>query len=379
VVRDPGPWTALAKAYREHGLVLVIGAGASVASGIPSWQDLLARIANGLRRRGDRDFAEGGRLVEDLRASDRFSLAAIASLLRAKSGSERRFTERLRKALYAEFAPYQLPKSDRRAWYAAVRAACEPNTTLRAVAALCAIGCQSGRRVAYRRNPRIHAVVSFNVDTLLRAYVEARYGRPGGHVLVRTVERASKEPSAKKTSIHHMHGLLRFDERVADEAADKLVFTEQQYFDFFNDPTSQFNYTFLYLLREHPCLFVGLSMRDDNIRRLLHYSRAERKLAHAEEERALRRAGRRRGGPPEGTDPSRRHFALLQCSSSAAVDALTERSLADLGTAVVWVDDFKAIPARLGRVYAAGRDGPWRLVYGGTGVEITLPRPSPAP
>ncbi|HEU0079649.1 MAG TPA: SIR2 family protein [Longimicrobiaceae bacterium] len=55
-----------------------------------------------------------------------------------------------------------------------------------------------------------------------------------------------------------------------DEAPDVRVFTEQEYFDFFNRPTSIYNYTFLHLLREFPCLFIGLSLKDDNIRRLLH-------------------------------------------------------------------------------------------------------------
>ena len=31
-----------------------------------------------------------------------------------------------------------------------------------------------------------------------------------------------------------------------------------------------------YLLCEYFCLFIGLSLNDDNIRRLLHYSKVER-------------------------------------------------------------------------------------------------------
>lgn len=56
-----------------------------------------------------------------------------------------------------------------------------------------------------------------------------------------------------------MHGLLRFDEKRDDrgkEAQDRVVITEQDYYDFFNDPTSIFNYTSLHLLREHSCLFA---------------------------------------------------------------------------------------------------------------------------
>lgn len=76
-----------------------------------------------------------------------------------------------------------------------------------------------------------------------------------------------------------MHGFLRFDQAARDlskNAPDAAVLTEQDYFEFFNDPMSLFNYTFMYLLREPPCLFIGLSMQDENIRRLLYFSRMER-------------------------------------------------------------------------------------------------------
>jgi hypothetical protein len=57
---------------------------------------------------------------------------------------------------------------------------------LRAVAALCAKW--DDRTRSFVRNDRIHAVVNFNLDALLREYVAVRYKR----ALVRSVERASK-------------------------------------------------------------------------------------------------------------------------------------------------------------------------------------------
>lgn len=104
-----------------------------------------------------------------------------------------------------------------------------------------------------------------------------------------TVERASAGPYAQSESergsfvprrinIYHLHGYLRFDKKAGEprKETDKITLTEQDYFDVFNDPTSIFNYTFLHLLREWTCLFIGLSMQDENVRRLLHYSAKER-------------------------------------------------------------------------------------------------------
>ncbi len=141
--------------------------------------------------------------------------------------------------------------SDISTWTVLQRA-CAKNYTLRAVAALCAKW--DDRTRSFVRNDRIHAVVNFNLDALLREYVAVRYKRP----LVRSVERASKSRDAARINLYYMHGFLRFDSKAQDaekEAFDKLVLTEQEYFNFFNSPTSIFNYTFLYILREYSCRF----------------------------------------------------------------------------------------------------------------------------
>ncbi len=139
-----------------------------------------------------------------------------------------------------------------------------------------------------------------------------------------------------------MHGLIKFY-ATSELGDDELpcVLTEQQYFDFFNRPNSVFNYTFLYLLREFNCIFLGMSMRDDNIRRLLHYSTSERRGAGA-------RAKEVDGKPP---CTALRHFAILKRHSSQR-DELIEISLRRLGTRVLWVRDYSSeIPERLAYIY----------------------------
>jgi hypothetical protein len=141
-----------------------------------------------------------------------------------------------------------------------------------------------------------------------------------------------------------MHGLLHFDKNQSeDRKSVPCVFTEDEYFDFFNRPNSVFNYTFLYLLREFHCVFIGSSMQDQNIRRLLHYSASERR------------------GPR--SDPRRsglRHFALLPRSGSAKNDDIVDLSLRLLGTRALWLDSHDEIPMRLEQLY--GQPG-WDTVY----------------
>jgi SIR2-like domain len=149
------------------------------------------------------------------------------------------FSEVVRDALYEKFEPYKQRHERHLDLDTVLQRACAKNYTLRAVAALCAKW--DDRTRSFVRNDRIHAVVNFNLDALLREYVAVRYKRP----LVRSVERASKSRDAAKINLYYMHGFLRFDSKAQDaekEAFDKLVLTEQEYFNFFNSPTSIFNY-----------------------------------------------------------------------------------------------------------------------------------------
>jgi hypothetical protein len=84
-------------------------------------------------------------------------------------------------------------------------------------------------------------------------------------------------------SVYHIHGYLP----PTREPAERVVLTETDYFDVFAEPLGAFTYTFLYLLREFSCIFIGLSMRDDNLRRLLYYSARERLSSMADAQLAV--------------------------------------------------------------------------------------------
>jgi hypothetical protein len=332
-------WAHLGTVYQEHGVVLVLGAGVSTGSGLPSWSELLERLADGL---GETEslFGDSGR--------SSVPLPVVASILQARCGSRTEFIKRVRETLYRDFPffPGGVTKANRGRLVEEIR---RKNLTLRTVASLCARR-EIGQR-GYTTNPRVRAVVTFNLDAVLQAYVYARYEKR----LLRTIERASAQAFPERTNLYHMHGYLRFDQKAGNrmkEAPDAVVLTEQDYFDFFGDPTGLFNYTFLYLLREWPCLFVGLSMQDENIRRLLHFSKKER-------ERGLKNEGRKAA---QARLEVLRHFAILKRSDAPRSDRAVEESLGGLGTSVLWIDDHAELEPRLRAMYeAAGPD--WSLVF----------------
>ena len=322
--------------YQERGLVLALGAGVSAGCGLPSWPELLCRI-------GEECFAAKGReTVQQLLAAGA-TLPAIAGILESKRPKSAVFLELLGKALYREFQFREpiIKETQQQKLNQFVR---EQNSTMQAVAAFCAQ--RTSARGPFEANQRVRAVVNFNVDSVLRAYARARYGA----YLFRTIEGVAKLSRIGRIPIYHMHGLLKFyrSNRRDEDEPMRCVFTEAEYFDFFNRPNSVFNYTFLYLLREYNCLFIGMSMNDENIRRLLHYSTAEQR----------ERAAGRGGGAWERK--ALRHFAILKRGPSPLLDELTDVSLRRLGTRVLWIKDFQEIPERLAFVYSRPA---WKRVY----------------
>lgn len=317
----------LGDAYERSGLVLVLGAGVSRKSDLPTWSELLAALAIEFIGPG------GAALLDELK-SQGFGAPAIASVLESHCPKGVSFADAVRDKLYADFPYYDASGTGAREESGFADYVARTNHTLAAVAALCAR--KHPHAQAFFANPRIHAIINFNFDAIFRKYVFARYGP-----LVRTTERASKSRIPDRISVYHLHGYLRFDAKLGqkDKESDKLVFTEQQYFDFTTDQLSLFTYTFLYLLREYPCLFIGLSMQDANLRRLLHHSYDERVNGHGEEGEADIAAGK-----------STRHFAILQQGSETSREA-AERSLLRLGVQPLWVTDHAEIPGLLGKVY----------------------------
>jgi hypothetical protein len=190
--------------------------------------------------------------------------------------------------------------------------------------------------------------VNFNIDSLLEAYPTAKYQKR----LLRTVERASAGRRPEKINVYHIHGFLRFDQKIDSEheSSDKIVLGEDEYYELFNNPSGIFNYTFLYLLREYSFLFIGLSMQDINLRRHLYLSRKEIVDSYKEEKISTLKL--------ENKIKSRvnKHFAILKKTGHLISDDYHEQTLANLGVHVIWVDDYEEIKDILEEVYSFKKD-----------------------
>lgn len=327
----------LRKAYADGHVALGLGAGVSQASGLPSWNELVCRLAEALPdigRKSAQSLLDAG-----------YDATVLATVLRRKAGSDDAFANLVREALYKDFSfEAAVGKSNHRRFVEHIR---NTNPTLHAVGSMCGSLIEGER---FRPNPRIRAVMTLNIDALLEMYTRARFR---GRVL-RTVERAAASASSSKIHSYHLHGYLVRElaspsrEARSQEADDRLVLTEQQYFDVVANANSFVNYTMLYLLREYRFLFVGLSMRDPNLRRALHLSFTERiRELEAEGETTAM-----------ATSRAARHWAIM-VRRDAEIDAATTILLEVIGVKPLWVDAYADIPALLQSLYESAGNQRW--------------------
>jgi hypothetical protein len=119
--------------------------------------------------------------------------------------------------------------------------------------------------------------MTLNIDALLEMYARAvpreDLGHRGASLGQRKLDEDPFVPRAGRPG-PRVGSASRAKRTV--ESDDRLILTEQQYFDVVANANGFVNYTMLHLHREYRFLFIGLSMRDPNLRRALHLSFSER-------------------------------------------------------------------------------------------------------
>ena len=269
----------LRAAWRDRRLTLYLGAGVSVANGLPTWERLVVAMYFDLisrhRLQGWRPFANYlyaiaewhlGRVVEPLEITARRLIAAY--------DRPDKFLEHLHQTLYAGLradgdAPFELPAP------AKLRRA---NGTLDAVGALCT---ESSAKQG------LAGVVSYNYDNLVEHVLGAH--EPDGP---RPPNRAGSKREPRATGsrrqaqgtdvqpvwndrpiragacpIYHVHGYVPATGEGSEPG--QLIFTEAQYHLASADPYAWPNLVQLNSFSATTGCMVGLSLSDPNMRRLL--------------------------------------------------------------------------------------------------------------
>jgi SIR2-like domain len=300
----------LRRAYRANDLILVLGAGVSMSAGIPDWNTLVSgllilMIKENLPPKLESTDAERLAIASRLR-----ELQGTTPLLEARyirSGLKEPFETAVSKLLYAN--------SD--------KAKEKSSILLRSLARLC---------VPRRSGVGLKSVVTYNFDDLLEQQL-SELGIP-----FRAIYRDGDFSDQDELSVYHVHGFLPRDPAKYEKVADSLlVFSEERYHSLMVEPYSWANLIQLTAFRESTCLFVGLSLTDPNLRRLLDIAAKSNKSPR-------HFAILKRLEPKSLSYPRKKAVRpdVLQAFASAHHD-LQEASLRELGVNVIWIKDHDEI------------------------------------
>ena len=136
--------------------------------------------------------------------------------------------------------------------------------------------------------------------------------------------------------IYHPHGFLPRKKTLT--AKNEIVFSEDAYHSQFIDPFSWGNLVQLNHLNNSTCLFVGISLTDPNMRRLLDVS--IRKNGKGEKNHYIIK----KRYTIEELYPDNYNEKTSDKKVIPVIESIEEQDANNLGFNVIWVNNFKEIP-----------------------------------
>jgi SIR2-like domain len=170
--------------------------------------------------------------------------------------------------------------------------------------------------------------VNYNFDDLLDEKLREQ------HVKCRTVVSGKDVVPPGTLPCYHVHGLIssrEYTRRRLGRAQGTLVFSEDEYHAEYSDPYKWSNMTQMSLLGRYTGLFIGLSMEDPNIRRLIDVT--HRQYPENVNYAILPRKNKMTGRKDNADSVMKNLFEEVESNSFGRI-----------GVKVIWVDSFEEIP-----------------------------------
>jgi len=222
--------------YSKNKLVLVLGAGVSASCGVPSWDRLLEKLL-------------ADTFVENKNISSYYSIAFeyIFKPNHLKTGryisnfyNKDEFEHRLKDLLY-------------------------PNDSLKSSNLICEIA-----DLCILRN-RINSVITYNYDDILEENIKLKTDDS----LFDSIFKRTDILNENRLPIFHVHGFLPRNEEINIET--DIVLSENSYHEQYQDIYSWQNIIQIDKFCNNSCLFIGISLTDPNMRRLLDIAKRQLK------------------------------------------------------------------------------------------------------
>ncbi len=274
--------------FNRYDSVIFTGAGVSASAKIPDWQSLLKNLLKDNPAITPNDFDT---LFKTMDYSNLVTARYIEKFINANKES---LIKRIRELLY-------------------------PNGNIgesNLIKTICNL-------IINQKNLR--SVITYNYDTLLEDCLKKK----GKHCF--SVYKNNRDES-NSFPVYHVHGIVF--RKKEDVISEDIVLTENDYHRVYSEVFDWSNVEQLHALTRCTCFFIGLSLNDPNLRRLLEIAQ-------------------------RGSSKSVRHYIFLERKSEFTETEKAEKDfqtredmLADLGLNVIWYegnDDHKELPELLKR------------------------------
>lgn len=291
----------IAKALHGGRLTLVCGAGISVGAGVPTWNDLLLRLLGAMISKISEDHSLSINSEDASQFHSRYSPSSLVVGKYLKNNLGKDFLKELRESLYISN-----PDS------------CE---VLEAIVDLSR---------PQRDGKPLDSIITFNFDALLEENLDKQ------NIKYKAVYGEGIRNAPNELPIYHVHGYLPRKGRIPPNM--DVVFSEDAYHSQFIEPFSWSNLIQLNKLSQNTCLFIGLSLTDPNLRRLLDVSNRKNPDKHLNH-----------------------YFIKKTPASSKSKDTmdklallLEEQDANELGLRMIWVEDYSELPKLLRQIALIG-------------------------
>lgn len=308
-------------AVKQGNSALILGAGVSISANMPSWEKLLKNLMGEVKQLKGQTldaFQElDSQVLEECGKSSLIMGRYLQTAVRLND-DKISFTELIQKYLYSDQNSSELL------------------TILSHIV----------------QQKKVNEVITYNFDDLLEQNLNKQNLKDGVHYT--SIAKDAEIEGHNKLPIYHVHGIIPKNGPV-----DTVVFSEEEYHNRYSDAYHWSNVEQLHAFSRMHCFFIGLSMTDPNLRRLLDTAQRMNK-SNGDCHFAFLRRTKLDKYCISDIDKRCKYVhvseSLIDRKKQKEIYDLNytiiEKIYADLGVKVIWFEDFKKeLPELVAKVF----------------------------
>ncbi len=288
------------KAFRKGNCTLFIGAGVSMDAGLDGWGGMLLKMKNKILQEDQslKDSVIKNKDIKDVKKDVCYNSTIVeARYLKTLSKAKKNEIDYVREIIISKE-----PKESKLI-----------NSIVKLV--------YYKLKDKENGNSKVKRIITYNYDDLLEFHISKE-----GYLKPQSLFDGNDYIDENHFPILHVHGIIQNYYKAMPYMGSKIVLSEESYHDLYNQPYSWANVEQMHALRSSTCFFIGLSMSDPNLRRLLEVAKRS-----------------------DGA----MHYAFLP-KTNLTVNLLTttnkkvvDEMFLELGVQVIWYKDYDELPKLL--------------------------------